>query len=155
MNSHYCAPAAVMLILLRQQAGKTQVLLQKRQHTGVMDGLWDTAATGHVEADEMMTQAVVREAREETGITLRREDLVFAGLGHIMVRPGLMYYNGYFAATCWQGQPFIAEPDKCAALQWFDVEALPQDIIPERGTAIRNYLAGIFYHEYTVPQQGQ
>ena len=42
-------PSASMLILGRWNHGKLEILLQKRQNTGYMDGYYDFAASGHIE----------------------------------------------------------------------------------------------------------
>jgi len=69
---------SVHLFLLKE--GK--ILLQLRKNTGYMDGWWSVIA-GHVEARESATNAMIREAMEEAGIKLSREDLV---LTHVMHR---------------------------------------------------------------------
>lgn len=146
-GQHFKAPAAVMLLLFREHKGRRQVLLQHRHNVAVLNDLWDTAVTGHVERGESLREALAREALEELGIVIRPEDLRFSSLGHILVRPGFTYYNIYFEALQVQGEPFIAEPGKCDAIGWFDVEALPEDIIPERAQAIRDHFTGRGYHE--------
>ena len=144
---HFEAPAAVMLLLFRERAGCRQVLLQHRHNVAVLNDLWDTAVTGHVERGESLREALAREALEELGIVIRPEDLRFSSLGHILVMPGFTYYNIYFEAQQYQNEPLIAEPDKCDAIGWFDVEKLPEDIIPERAQAIRDHFTGCLYHE--------
>ena len=56
---------AVYLLLLREE----QVLLRQRHNTGYEDGSY-SAIAGHVEPDERITHALVREAAEEAGIRL-------------------------------------------------------------------------------------
>lgn len=147
MGQHYSAPAAVMLLLFGEHEGRRQVLLQHRHNVKVLNDLWDTAVTGHVEKGESLREALAREAREELGITIRPGDLRFSSLGHILVRPGFTYYNIYFEALVFSDVPMIAEPDKCDAIGWFDVENLPPDIIPERAQAIRDHFTDVHYHE--------
>lgn len=147
MPEPYANPSAVMLLLFRHTAGKTSVLLQHRHNVPALNNLWDTAASGHVQADETLRQAMAREAWEELGITIAPDDLHFRALGHILVSPGYTYYNIYFEAAAWQGEPYIREKDKCDGLAWFDVDALPDDIIPQRKQAIHQCLRGILYHE--------
>lgn len=57
--------------------GRGGVLLQRR----VDNGLWALSAAGHFPADESYEEGAVREAREELGVELDREELrlVFAG----------------------------------------------------------------------------
>lgn len=54
-----------MLILVRGG----EVLPAERQGTGYADGRWNVTS-GHLEQGETIAQAVIREAREEIGITL-------------------------------------------------------------------------------------
>ncbi len=146
-TEHFAAPAAVMLLLFREHKGRKQVLLQHRHNVAVLNDLWDTAVTGHVEKGESLREALAREAQEELGISIRPDDLRFSSLGHILVRPGFTYYNIYFEAAVYRGAPFIAEPGKCDAIAWFDVDNLPSDIIPERAQAIQDHFTGARYHE--------
>ena len=143
----YATPSAVMLLLLRQVEGRTQILLQHRHGVQLLNDLWDTAATGHVEQDESMRQAVIREAREELGIEVDVADLRFSALGHVLIRPGYSYYNGYFEALRYEGEPEIKEPEKCDALEWFNLDDLPEDMIPERRQALLKPQDRPFYQE--------
>ncbi len=45
------------------------------------------------------------------------------------------------------GKIKIGEPDKCAELKWFDIENLPENIIPIRKSALEDYKKGVFYNE--------
>ena len=140
-------PSAVMLLLFRQRQGHREVLLQHRRGVEVLDNLWDTAVTGHVQQGESMRQAVCREAKEELGIDIAPEDLAFRGLSHVLVSPGYTYYNGYFEALTWRGTPKIMEPDKCDGLTWFSVDQLPEDLIQERRLVGLEAGQGVRYYE--------
>lgn len=145
MKGRHMTRSAVMLILLRDCEHGRQVLLQRRQNTGYADGMWDFAATGHVDAGESMTMAVRREAMEELGIDIPPGSLEFATITHRNV--GDAYYNGFFTATGYIGRPRIMEPHKCSGLEWFCLDALPDNFIEDRRRALMNYLAGISYSE--------
>ena len=67
--SKFCTPSAVHLFLLRERAGATEVLLQKRAGDVWASGWWDAGAAGHVEKNEPMSKALAREAAEEIGVT--------------------------------------------------------------------------------------
>ena len=45
MKERYRNLSAVMLMLMRENNGKEEILLQKRKNTGYMDGYWDYSAT--------------------------------------------------------------------------------------------------------------
>lgn len=145
----YKTPSAVILLLLRKVGGKTQVLLQRRRNTGFADGLWDFSCAGKVEIDETMTAAAVREAEEELGVTVTADDLRFAVLVHKCDKPcNLVYYNAYFICTDFTGEPRVCETGKCSEIKWFDLDALPEDLIDDRKCALKAYLSGVHYIEY-------
>ena len=150
MAEHYRSLVAVMLILEREADGRRELLLQRRQNTGYADGLWDVAVSGHLEEGESLAMAVVREAGEELGITVRREDLRLVTVTHKYApQGGKGYLNHYFVCGAFTGTPRVSEPDKCAGVEWFDREALPvADMVPDRMRAIRNYEQSVFYSEW-------
>ena len=148
MSDRYLTRSAVMLMLTRMGENGLEVLLQLRQNTGYADGCWDFAATGHVDAGESMKMAVRREAAEELGIDVALGDIAFATLTH---KNGggdaKVYYNAFFTAQAYSGEPRILEPHKCGGLSWFRVGALPETMIPDRQNALLNWLAHIPYTE--------
>lgn len=59
---------------------KQQVLLQKRSANKRMwPNTWDVSSGGHVLAGEFGFQAAIREAKEELGIELSKNDIIFIG----------------------------------------------------------------------------
>ena len=83
MNDKYYSRLAINLILTRENNnGEKEILLQLRQNTGYMDNIYDFACSGHVEKNESFSMALVREAKEEIGITLDERDLVFLAINH-------------------------------------------------------------------------
>lgn len=147
MNGDFKNASAVMLILLRVEDGKMQILLQHRANTRFLPYLWDFAVSGHVEEGESMRQAMQRETKEELGLDIDIEALSFSSLIHIKVAEELIYYTGYFTLSTFQGEPRIMEPDKCSELRWFNIDELPQDIIKDRLVALQNMLSGNPYAE--------
>lgn len=114
-------------------SGAPEVLLQLRQHTGYMDGHWATAAAGHIEADESVFAAGVREVREELGVTVRPDDLAPLTAMHRTAGDGDPInerVDFFLTATRWSGTPSIQEPEKCADLSWFALDALPDPVVP-------------------------
>jgi 8-oxo-dGTP pyrophosphatase MutT (NUDIX family) len=109
-----------------------QVLLQLRQNTGFMDDHWAVAAAGHVEAEESVFEAAVREAREELGITIDPADLVGLTGMHRTQRNGRPIderVDWFFECRRWSGEPLLQEA-KAADLAWFDLDALPDPVVP-------------------------
>lgn len=141
MKQRYKVATAVWLYLTRSSSqGHRQILLQLRQNTGYMDGMYDLAVSGHVEMGESMSQAVIREAKEEIGININPQDLRF--LTFIDgVKDG--YHKAFFGADRYTGTPKIMEPNKDGGLEWFDFAALPENLIPYLRGVFRNIDAGI------------
>jgi 8-oxo-dGTP diphosphatase len=122
-----------------------QILLGERQNTGYQDGKYHLPA-GHLEDDESLVTALVREADEELGITIDPDEARLAHLMHHRSNDGRI--ATFFEVTRWRGEPDNKEPDKCAKLQWFDLDLLPGNIIPYAHHAIRSYNAGSIFSLY-------
>ena len=70
--------------------GHSRVLLLRRCNTGFEDGSYSVVA-GHVEADEAITFAAIREAKEEGAIGILRDDLHVAGIMHRNYQAGIFH----------------------------------------------------------------
>ena len=94
-----------------------------------------------------MSEAVVRESKEEIGIevVLAEELLILHGYYRETERP---YYTGYFKILEYKGEPRIMEPEKIAQLKWFPIDQLPEELIDDRRVALSEILAGGHYAEY-------
>ena len=140
---HRIIPAAY--VILRRG---NKILLQRRLNTGYEDGNYGFVS-GHVEQGESYQGAIIREAREEAGITLKLEDLRFA---HLMHRKDKGEDNEradvFFIAERWEGEVKNVEPHKCSDLSWFSIDNLPPNTISYVRLAIENIEKGIFYSEY-------
>lgn len=112
---------------------REEVLLQFRRGTGYMDEHWACAAAGHVEAGEPVSQAALREVREELGLVVEQHDLIpitamhrTAGNGHAIDER----VDFFFECRTWLGEERIVEPDKAAELAWFPLDRLPEPVVP-------------------------
>ena len=153
MSQHFKTLSAVLPVVIRESGGRDEVLLLRRANTNYMDGKWDFAGSGHVEAGETASQAVCRELLEETGLVAQPEDTVFLHLSHRVKEP--TYYDIYFEIRQWTGEPAIREPEKCSAMSWFPVDDLPRDMIPNRRRAFLLARTGVAYSEtlYHTPKE--
>src|SRR5829696_2712913 len=138
------AIVAVHLLLHRGE----QVLLLRRANTGYEDGNYSVIA-GHLDGNETASQAMVREAAEEVGISVRPADLRFV---HIMHRKEAAEADEridlFFAATRWQGEPVIGEAEKCSELRWASLDALPSTMVPYVRSALDQYRQHQPYAEF-------
>lgn len=150
MKERYMMKAAAYLCLYREQNGKKQVLLQLRQNTGYMDGKYDMVASGHVEQGESLMQTLVREAKEEAGIEIARDDLEFVML---FDEASEGYYKVFFRVKRYTGEPKIMEPEKCAGHLWADLDSLPAEMIPHLPSVLKNIELGIYYDDENFSNQ--
>lgn len=125
--------AAVYLILLK----RNKILLSRRFNTGWMDGYYSLVA-GHLDGNEPVSRAMIREAKEEAGIAIKRKDLMPAVVMH-RVYSGQEYVDFFFVAKKWIGDPIIMEPNKCDGMNWFSLSKLPKDLLPYIKEAIDGY----------------
>jgi 8-oxo-dGTP pyrophosphatase MutT (NUDIX family) len=68
-----------------------EVLLGQRQNTGFEDGAWHLPS-GHLEADESVVDALIREAEEEIGVTIAPDDVHFCHIMHNSSSGGRMAF---------------------------------------------------------------
>ncbi|MET3557842.1 mutator protein MutT [Streptococcus rupicaprae] len=145
-KEHFKLYAAIFPMIFNSEG---QILLHRRQNTGYMDGYWDLAGTGHIDAGETAREAVLRECREELAIEVSLEDLE---LVHTVHRVGqaddFPYLYLYFSVKQFRGQPQIMESRKNAELAWFAIDQLPPKMIPDRKIAVQKAMSGQAYDEW-------
>lgn len=111
-----------------------KILFLKRRSTGYFDGYYSVSA-GHVEEGEAAVQAVIREAREELGITLRAVEFAY-----VMHRfEGRYRVDFFFKALDFEGVPTNAEPEKAERLAYFRQGSLPENVVPYVKKAVTDY----------------
>jgi len=132
---------SVYLVLIKDN----KILLSRRYNTGYFDGNYSFPA-GHLDGNETLKQALVREAKEEIDVVLDPADLE---LVHTMNRriPDNERVDFFFTAKKWQGEPKIIEPEKCDDLSWFELNNLPKNIIPYIKQTIDSFLNNTIYSE--------
>jgi len=134
-------PAACCAVLERDDDGVPRVLLQQRGEPG---GPWGLPG-GALELGETVSQAAVRETREETGLVVAPHDLlgVFSG-------PQLHTYpNGdvvqsvvtVLVAGVVAGE-LTADGDETRALGWFALDALPDPLFAPHEPMLEVLVAG-------------
>ncbi|MET8875316.1 NUDIX domain-containing protein [Nocardia sp. NPDC004604] len=124
-----------------------EVLLSRRRSADEFDGLWHLPA-GKLEAGESATAGAVREAYEEVGVVIDPADLRHVHTAHVVGSGREARLGVFFEALRWRGEPINREPDKSYGLQWFPLDALPDDsIIGYPAAGLRGYLSGVTYSE--------
>lgn len=115
---------AVLLVGVRNNS----VLLGKRIHNTHMGGYWGVPG-GHVYEGEPASKALIREIKEECGITLPKSDIEFRGAMHHS-SDTFDYANYIFKVDLTNHEPTNKEPDKCESLEFFDINNLPEKTVP-------------------------
>lgn len=141
-ESRFKLIASIYILLIEN--GK--ILLLRRCNTGFEDGNYGLVA-GHVDGCETMREAMVREAREEAGIILDKNDLDLALTMHRWCGDHERV-DLFFTTRSYQGEIINTEPDKCDDLSWFDINHLPLNTIDYIRYAIECYKKGEKYCEF-------
>lgn len=128
---------AVALFIINS---KGQVLLQKRSSLKKLwPNTWDITAGGHVLAGEFGFQAIKRELKEELGIEVDKNDMLFIGAStSVNIKNDIInkHFNEFYIVTKdMDTSKIILQEEEVSAVKWFDKE----DIIKR----IRNHYEGI------------
>jgi len=131
----------IHLLLLKGDS----VLLGKRANTGYGDGAYHLPS-GHLEAGESVVEGLIRETKEEIGITVEPQNVIFGHVMHNVSGEGRIAF--FFAVSTWDGEPANMEPEKCSELRWFQLRTLPSEMIEYARTAIHYYVGGKTFSTY-------
>ena len=123
-----------------------KILLSLRKNTGYMDGYYGLVS-GHVDGNEPARFACIREAMEEAGMEISMEELKIGCMMHRLTSERECM-DIFFVLEDYYGKLENMEPEKCDGLKYFDMDNLPENIIPYVDTAIKNSLNNMVYCEY-------
>jgi ADP-ribose pyrophosphatase YjhB (NUDIX family) len=129
----------VRLILFNQ--GKILLLKQTKLNGGNY-----TLVGGNVDTGETSKEALVRECKEEAGITIVESDL---RLVHVLQKTGAKTQRMvlYFKAFRWEGELQRNEPLKFRAAEWHDLHKLPKNLTGTIKKVLKDYKEGILFTE--------
>ncbi len=106
-------------------------------------GLWEFPG-GAVEFGERLREALVREIREEYGITIEPGEMLTV-TDHILPNEGQHWVSPSYICRIIDGIPTIREPEKCSAIGWFALDEIPDDL-----TQVTRHDLGL-YRAYVTP----
>lgn len=132
-GKRFALNAAVYLLLIKNE----KALLLRRFNTGWMDGNY-TLISGHLDGNEPVFDCMIREAREESGITIKKTDLEPVTVIH-RYSTNKEYIDFFFRAKKWKGEPKIIEHNKCDDLSWFPINKLPKNTLPYVANIVKHY----------------
>ena len=131
----------LMLTRMNEKTGKEEFLLSLRKNTGSNDGEYELPG-GHVEPNEDLIEAMIRETKEELDIDLKEEDLKIIHILHHYTEGRL---NFILKSNKYSGNIKINEPEKCERLEWFSYENIPDNVTSKVKSTLKEIKSGIFY----------
>ena len=131
--------AASHVWIWRVRDDMAEILIQKRAaQKATFANLYDVSAAGHIDLGETPIDAALREAQEEIGLAVNKEDLHLVGLDRSTIPvPGTDWIENEF---CWLytlrldgEQNFTLAEDEVGTLFWKSLDEMKKDIqSPER-----------------------
>ncbi len=124
MSERHVSRIVVDLLLERRisTTGKTEILMMLAEY---LDNQYDLPG-GHLEPGEDLYEAMIREAKEELGIEIEREDMQMVHIYHHFEKDMLKFV---FRVKKFKNEIQNLEPEKCKELKWVDIENLPNNTI--------------------------
>jgi 8-oxo-dGTP diphosphatase len=104
-----------------------------------------TLIGGRIEPGEVGSQAAIREAHEEAGITVT--DLVYAHTVSRKVNDAVSSVVIFFHVQAWEGEPHNHEPHIHAEVSWHALNNLPSSLRVHHRQAYMLWKEGIYYSE--------
>lgn len=132
--------------LYLEQPDGTVLLGLRHPDSAFAPSTWHALA-GHCEQENAIT-CLIREAREEAGLHIERQDIELVHVVHHIDKAGDQPRMGlFFRARAWSGEPELREPDKCTQWKFWNPAALPDDLVPYTRVAIEKIQNGELYSE--------
>lgn len=133
----------VDIVLTKQINNQKHILLMKRKNTGYEDDMYELPG-GHLEKDEDLYDAMIREIKEELLIDLTKEDINLIYLLHHYTGERL---NFIFTAPINDLEPKIGEPNKCDELIWVPINDLPNNTTDKVKLILNDVINEIHYNK--------
>jgi len=131
-----------------------KVLLGKRANTSYFDGSYSIPG-GHVDGNEKVIDAAIREAKEELAAEVTRDELKLVHVMHRFSDTPTPHERIDLGFETTKLHPEIAnnEPGKCSDLNWFALDDLPKNIVPEVKIILEKVAQGEVYSDYNFPKE--
>lgn len=144
MKNIFTLPAYVGIIL----KDKNKILLVQRCNSDWMSGSWNFPG-GLLEKNETLVAAATREIYEEVNAVVNPADFTLKHILHVHKNEKNTQdiIGFYFMAKTWQETIINKEPDKHSAVQWFDIDKLPNNITEHALLAIESIKTNKIYSE--------
>ncbi len=140
-TDRFTIPVGIFIIIRQED----KILLQLRQNCS-FSGHYGFVG-GHLDGQESIVSAAIREVKEEIGVDILPNDLNLKTICHS--NQGKEYLQFYFECCKWTGTIENKEPHKCIALEWHNWDKLPQNCCPYIYEAVKNIKNDISFYEDT------
>ena len=123
--------------LLRRRPAGVEVLLQKRSdNKDSFPGCYDTSSAGHIPAGVDFVPSALRELREELGVEVRAEELVYCGqrkfhfeeIFHGERFKDNQISNVYLLWMDREADAFQIQKEELSEVRWFDFDECMEDV---------------------------
>lgn len=131
-------------VILRKEG---RVFWKARQNSSFLNGFWSLPA-GHLEGEETVIDAALRELKEEAGVSTFKK---YLKLVHFQTQIGTdgIRNHVYFEVSKWIGEPRNAEPTKASLVAWIDpLKEKRKKYVPSELLALKCISKGEMYSEY-------
>lgn len=122
--------------------------------------MWDVTAGGHVLSGEMGFQALIREAKEELGIDLQKQDLTFIGSSiSSNVKGDIVnnHFNEYYIANADIDETTLTlQAEEVADVKWMDKEEIiktKNEILIQKRSPQKRKEPNVWLDTYIVRQE--
>lgn len=110
-----------------------------------MDGYYHVPA-GHLNGNERLIDALIRESKEEIGIDINEKDVKLAHVMHNKSNNERIAL--FFEVKNWEGEIKNMEPEKHSKIKWFVLSKLPKKIVPYARQAIKHCQKGVILSRF-------
>ncbi|MFE8010268.1 NUDIX domain-containing protein [Streptomyces sp. NPDC057418] len=149
-SPHGTVPNIIGVHLNLERPDGTVLLGLRHPNSAFAPSTWHVLA-GHCEQENAIA-CLIREAQEEAGLQIERQDVELVHVVHHIGKPRNPPRMGlFFRARTWRGEPKLREPDKCLQWKFWDPAALPDDLVPYTRLAIAKIQSGELYSETGWP----
>ena len=124
------------VLLYKIEHGQIQICFQKRAEGISNGGYYDFSAGGHIDRGETPLAAAIREAKEEIGLVLSPDELIY--LASWRIPDGSKIIHLYLSDRSNKNDTFALFPEEVESLEWIALEDLDTFIESKVKPPMRN-----------------
>lgn len=124
--------------IVRKKGERVEILLQKRcEQKDSYPGCYDISSAGHIPAGDDFEESALRELKEELGVDIKQEQLIFCGIHRIKtddVFHGERFIDNQISKVyiLWldiEAGEFSIQREEIESVRWFDFEGCKEAVI--------------------------